>query len=288
MSKSNNHSTKYEIVSCGVDWITATTTGGNPSKEFDALGKSILERDMDMNREVRSSMRLGFIGYESEHFFIGHRGRERMIQASSSRADALATDIIKSASNVSRVDAQVTVFTDNDKPRLALHGYSSLTQSPSPKGRKSRLTLIQSQPEGDALLIGSRRSDYYARLYDKGVESQTAEARTLWRYEVEAKRGRAFALARALLNCDDLKTLCASFVHSWFARKGLEPFYEPKGVGQISLFHIDRRDSDALRWFRSTVSKAIRKAANRYGWPSVLEALELDASLNEGRKEIEK
>lgn len=279
MLSTNGHATKYEIISCGVDWITATTRGKIPSKKFDDIARAIIERDADSGYKIERQSRFGFVGYQAPSFFYGHRGRERMLMASGSRADAVALDIIPHAANVSRLDVQVTVLTDQDRPNLARHGYAHLTSSPNSRGRKTRRTLIQSSPEGDSLLLGSRRSDLYARLYDKGVESKQCEPRTLWRYEVEAKRAKALAFASAINCAQAPKTCCAGLVSSHFSDKGLEPFFTAAAVDQLGLWAVDKPNRDILEWYRSTVSQSIKKAAKRYGWATVLSSLELSDRL---------
>jgi Replication initiation factor len=276
---SNGHSTKYEIISCGIDWITATTRGKAPSKTFDGIATTIMNRDADAGKKIETSTRFGFVGYQSDSFFHGHRGNERLMIASGARAHPIGLDIIPLATNVSRLDLQVTVLTDRDRPNLARHGYAHLNSHPQTRGRESKRTLIESQPEGDSLLIGSRRSDLYARLYDKGAEAKISAPRTLWRYEVEAKRDKAKAFAAVVSAAPSPETVCASVVASHFSRKGLEPFYSTAGLGQLSLWAVERADRDVLEWFRTTVSKSIRRAATRYGWVAVLDSLELSESV---------
>jgi hypothetical protein len=285
MSKSNNHASKYEIVSSGVDWITATQHLTKRKQAFRDIGETLMRADAGEHYRLTPAKRFGFIGYTGDRYFYGTRGKEVLLMVSGSRADMLFSDIVREASNISRVDVQVTVYTGSDRPNLAKHGYAHLVRDASARGRKSSVTLITKQPTGDSLLIGSRRSDCYARLYDKGVESKKAEAKTLWRYEVEFKRRLASRIATHLASDPHTATASARVIHEWYTRKGLEPFYEAVSLSQIALFRIDRTDRDILEWFRSTVSKSILRAAGRYGLPAVLESLKLDASLQEAAKE---
>lgn len=285
MRATNGHATRYEIVSSGVDWITATQHLTKRKQSFREIGEGLLNADNAALYKIVPAKRFGFTGWQGDRYFYGVRGNECMLMVSGSRADMLVSDIVKEASNISRLDVQVTVFTGSDKANLAKHGFAHLARLHHGRGRKSGSTLITKQPTGDSLLIGSRRSDAYARLYDKGVESKKAEAKTLWRYEVEFKRRLANRVANHIVADPHTPTASARVVHEWYTRKGLEPFYEAVSLSQIALFRIDRTDTDILEWFRATVSKSIIKAANRYGLPAVLESLQLDASLHEARKE---
>lgn len=285
MKETNNHASKYEIVSSGIDWITATQALTKRKQSFRDIGETLMRADAAEHFKLVPAKRFGFIGYQGDRYFYGTRGKEALLMVSGSRADMLFCDIVKEASNVSRLDVQVTVYTGSERPNLAKHGFAHIQRAQSARGRKSGVTLITKQPTGDSLFIGSRRSDAYARLYDKGVESKKAEAKTLWRYEVEFKRRLASRLATHLSSDPHTPTASARVVHEWYTRKGLEPFYEAVSLSQIALFRIDRSDRDILEWFRSTVSKSILRAANRYGLPAVLESLQLDASLHEATKE---
>lgn len=266
----------YPIISAGPDWLTATAKHGHQAFLFETLAEEVFDEERSGGGDVSTASVFGYDGQRASGFFYGNREHDAVIILSGRRAPPLLATVAQAATNVSRLDVQVTVACEHDRPHLAIQGYQHLARSPKQRGRRSKLTLTQSLPEGETLNVNSRRSDAFGRVYDKATEAQIGEARSLWRFEVEYKRYRALHHTRALATHTDPATLSKVIVHDWFAKKGLRPNYAyPDGTPSIGEGGIAQEDRNVLRWFEDSVSVTVGRSINRYGLIATLEALGL-------------
>jgi len=106
--------------------------------------------------------------------------------------------------------------------------------------------------------IGKRTSPYYARIYDKTLESRGRYPRGCWRWEIELKR-HASAFELAEYHVDPRRVdLAGALVARHFARWGVET---PASAGpSIRMAKQIRRESDAqraLNWLARQVRPTI-------------------------------
>jgi hypothetical protein len=143
---------------------------------------------------------------------------------------------------------------------------------------------------GGTLYVGSRVSDAFGRLYDKGAQL-TLDPRlkdevipcTLWRAEVEYKQARAreamihFNVHKAP---DDRRHWIADTVLTWFAEHGVAL---PLLPGSRSIVSVASRQSDDVRtikWFYEQVRPALIRLSDKGQLTQALDALGLDPSLS--------
>lgn len=274
----------YTPISAAPDWMTATACGEGHALVFDNIAYEVLKQEERDGREVSAALRFGFEGRRATGFFHGRREHDAIIILSGPRTPTLLQTVARAATNVSRLDVQVTVWTHGEQPNLALQGWHSLARSPTQRGRKGTATLIQTRPQGDTLNVNSRRSDQTGRLYDKATEAKLGPARTLWRYEVEFKRAKANHYASALASRDDHATLVTQVVHEFFTSKGVLPTFSKSNAPSVTLSQLPTPDRDMLQWFESSVSVTVARAIKRHGIARTLEALGL-SFLTPERKE---
>lgn len=275
----------YRIVDSGIDWITATGDAMGNAGALAAVGYQVLKDKRDAGFEVKLASRFSFRGFASDHFFVGDNDHGACVIVSGSECVPLGAKIIRAADNVSRLDLQVTVSTGIERPYLALDHYRMLRALYVQNSTRRNVSIIQNYPVGETLMLGKRTSDCYGRIYDKGVESKTAAARSLWRYEVELKRKPAAQVALQHVFSDRPLSDVSSFVHQWFTARGCAPRWAPEVDRQAGepLFHS--HTSRYLPWFRDSVRHSVRKAITLHGLVPVVEALGLDELLPEGMHE---
>lgn len=263
----------YPIVSAGIDWLTATTTGLDGLIEFRDIGFEMFAVAKEAGDEVMQQTRQGFSGWSCPHFFYGKSAGASMIQVSSGLAHLLTGRVATAASNVSRLDLQVTLDTSRDTPDLCLHGFKTLEHVKQVTGRPGGYSLTQKRPVGDMLTVNQRISDQYGRLYDKASESKVGPPRTMFRYEVEYKRKRAMHVLSSLEFGKQIEPAIAGLVWDWFASRGLEPYY-PYTVGsEASGTIFPRTDTNVLHWFETSVSVTVGRSIRRHGLTATLDAL---------------
>lgn len=242
----------------GVDYLTCTARDVAPSRQFYRIADQWWsehpeEGPLDVDAYFRS-----YRGRQTASLFVGTRADGTLLRASGRAAWDLGIQPAASASNVSRLDLQATVRTSQRTRDLAGYAYRSLRPRALRGGRAHTVTLITTNKGGSTLYLGRRSSDRYARLYDKGVESNCAPPRTLWRYEVELKRDVAYQTAQALAKADSLSREASAMVHHHFLSRGVAPHYRPASAAQVPSLGLHRSNLERrLRWLAISVRPVI-------------------------------
>lgn len=191
---------------------------------------------------------------------------------------------------VSRMDYALTVLFDAPIPPVG--GWEVEEDAMHPY----RITrIVPGDSGGGTLYVGSRGSDVFGRVYDKGAELGTIPERMYWRWEVEYKRDharQAYANWAECVNGDARTAYITSEVTGWFRQHGVP-------VPSVSLGDLDRtmvryqtrlRTSETtIAWLRTQVNPAIRRLGSNGRLGDVLEALGLwDNQLEVSQKELDR
>lgn len=264
-----------EVVDAGVDWITATAQHGSTMWEQEVLASDLLTRAELNGLPIKAEKRLGYTGRTFPGFFAGRREGGSILVASGAFAQDVYRSIANVSDNISRLDVQVTVRTKSDEVHLARHGMAVL-RSGSPNTKRTRnATIIEGKKHGETLTLGKRVSDSYLRIYDKGVESNNAPPRTLWRYEAELKRNCADAWYHRLGRSGIDKTVAQSLVWEAFDQRGLRPVFAPGLISSTLERIYSKEDHDTLAWFEDSLRVTVARMIKRVGHKRVMESLGL-------------
>lgn len=266
---------RFTAIDSGVDWLTCTARGKAARRRFLAQGETILKEDAGRGVEITSARIRDYTGFRSSGLFVGSRRDDDLIVMSGSRAAAQWKDIAPLATNVSRLDLQVTVWTHGEQPALSRWYYQRVRRLPPQRGRPRSFSLIQTHPAGDTLYVGKRQSDCFGRIYDYATAHAKGEARTLWRYEVEFKRHLASRYAHSLSGDGVHPGHVESIVAGWMDTRGIRSTWLSEESLRPAKVFDDETERDVLLWFESSLSKTVAKAIRRHGVAAVLEALHL-------------
>ena len=274
----------HSIVDAGIDWITATQAPGDDAWLFEQQAEAMLAEQREKGGSLSRATLRDYTGWRGESLFVGTRDEDSIIVASADVAARHWKTVAQTARNVSRLDLQVSVWTHGEQPQLARYAYSKLKRLPPKRGRPRSFTLIRTHPYGETLNVGKRQSDAYGRVYDWATAHKAAEAATIWRYEVEFKRAYALGHARALSSNDDPRTEVSHLVHRWFSSRGVEPTWASSGTRLSNGQALKAPATDALAWFRTSLSKTIAKQIKLHGLDAVLDALGLTSMVVSKRR----
>jgi hypothetical protein len=275
----------HDIISAGVDWITATTSKGSSRWDMQEYADNQRRRFMDSAETIKQGYRLGYYGWQAEGFFHGSREGGSIIVASGAQAHNVFPAVAHLADNISRLDLQVTIATPDERPHLGVQAYSTVKSGAPCKRRVKNVTLITSYPQGETCSIGKRSSDQYGRIYDKATESGQGEPRTAWRYEVELKRSPAVSLAARLRGDQMVESSTLGFVHDWYSARGVIPVFTPDVSFCPQKPVVTGTGREVLTWFEESLSITVGKAVRRYGVERVFESLHLTPYLDVKWKE---
>jgi hypothetical protein len=265
----------FPAFNCGVDWITATHSYKGVSNPLEEFGARILKEKFPAAGATTAGKSLGYAGRRAEGIFCGRSPQGVLLQLSGPLCTPLAVEAITLATNVSRIDLQVTVFTEGEQCHLATWTWNQLVRLRSSDASKGKLNLIRGHPDGETLEVNRRCSDQFGRLYDKTAEAKLGAPLLLWRYEVEWKGRRAQWVASRLASGECNPTGVRRLVHVWWTNKGVEPAFDCH-TSQIAFEpFITCPTRDVLTWMRQSLSITVAKAINKHGRQTVLDALGL-------------
>lgn len=265
----------HTAIDAGVDWITCTARGESARGAFKAQGEAILQETTAGGVEVTASRLRDYVGWRVPGAFIGTRRDDDIIVLSSSHAARHWRTVAQPATNVSRLDLQVTVWTHGEQPALSRWYYQRLKRMKPSRGRPRSLSLIQTYPHGDTLYVGKRQSDCFGRCYDYASAHKSAEPRTVWRFETEFKRAMALNHSNALLSNSDDRGVASAVVASWFKSRGVRPTWSSCEFSGLQNVFPSEAQRDVLLWFETSLSKTIARAIKQNGVSAVLDALHL-------------
>lgn len=244
----------------GVDWLTATC---NTRWRLLALRDLAVRMGAKLARagyDVRDARRLGYVGWTVGQLTYGERQDGAMCVLSGAAASEWWGEVVPRASNVTRLDVQVTVGGLDAGAALAERHEREAIAHPATHGRPAAVSLTRQHQAGQTLYLGSRASESYCRCYDKHHESPADYPAGTWRYEVEYKGQAAAVLARGLLDAGASRERIPSVVWERFRRHGVAPLFDPAlpAVSDRHSWPISD-DERRLRWLRDDVARTVRK-----------------------------
>jgi hypothetical protein len=263
------------LESAGVDWLTATAYRSSERKPFYETGMAILEEVALQGNEISAWKSQGYHGRRAGGVAIGVRNDTWIARLSSDDARESWRRLYPLASNVSRLDVQVTFRLNRPDPTFIARQRARALVAPSKGGRKPNITLIQSSLDGDSIYLGKRTSDCYARCYDKGREERTEEAGRVIRQELEYKRDRAKSVAELLYRATSDETISRQLVSTFFKRRGFQTSSAESKL-EVGARGITSSNEAKLAWLRSSVRPSIITLLNSGRLLDTLRALGLD------------
>jgi DNA relaxase NicK len=112
-----------------------------------------------------------------------------MLIATGEAANWIVTESGLEPDNVSRIDVQATLWCSDDPAQVIKQcADKAAANRVGRKGRPYKVRIEGGYGDGDTAYLGSRSSDGFGRVYDKGRESGEAYYEKALRYECEYKR----------------------------------------------------------------------------------------------------
>lgn len=276
------------IVDAGIDYLSMTMRADNPNvQQWRLSANNYLQEIAVHNDELNSTRRLGYEGYSFGGSFVGERERDTFCVFSGERAKRAYTLLYRHDVHVSRIDVQVSyryaVPTANVAQRARDEVKKDNTRLSSARQRNA--TLMEDLRGGGTCYIGTRTSEQFARIYNKEAESQDANYKGVWRFEVQLKNRYAEKVCEQVAtNTYTPEVHAAVFVRQWLRHRGVSTPW--KAVAELLPLPRDNPTLTAsearLRWLRDQVRPAIRQLL-KYGLrDDIIEALGLDDSSKRG------
>jgi len=278
--------------SANVDWVTATRDA-----KLDAAGAAKFTdgvfaylRSFYGNKEARPWAFMDFSGYQLGSACWGNSRERSIVRCYGDAANMAWRQCAAHGSRISRLDIAVTFFPENRGDDLAELCADVVFQNRQNGFIRSdkKISLINGFGSGDTLYLGSRKSQVFARLYDKAAQSCGREKRGTWRAELELKDEKALATARKLLHASSAEAMIAGMVGAHFGQHGVNLRFGSEYATELPHIYKekDERIEKMMSWLEECVRPTCAKAVVALGADAVIAVLGLTGCESPLTKEI--
>lgn len=258
-----------------VDYITATANLSSQIDAFDIIASSEFATAAQYGYKAEAWRFFGYEGFRMGDLAYGERHDGSIIRAWGETADDYWREVALVAGNVTRLDICVDCYYDEAVAEVASLAYGRLQHL---DGQRHR-SYIENSDGGQTCYIGSRSSDRFARIYDKGVQSGIAKKGLVWRYELELKGAMAYIVAKRILEHDYLDQInhLAYQVSEFVVQAGLVPPFPTSETEYITRPRKRKLAGDEkLQWLRQQVRPSVLGLISIGRGQEVLDALGLE------------
>lgn len=262
-----NTGVKSVLVSADVDYLRLTATQSMGIEQLWELAGEVGEELVGAGDQVRDDV--GLLGYRGHqvgrHLYFGQGRDGAMLQASSTAAPRLLAEGGKVEARyfkATRVDLQVTAQQDGAPGRMFFREVAEVSHAAAQHitGRRSRPWQVALRDEfgrGDTVYLGSRVSESFGRIYDKGRESPELFQLGAVRYETELKGSQALRMFNQLCGQADVASFVAGYVDGWYDARGVKLPLDVELVEQLRTIPHYTDAARQLKWLREGVAPAV-------------------------------
>ena len=279
---------QLQLVSVGVDYLTVVGHSTESIDQMREIAFALMEVEIS---EGMFSRPLGFAGYEGFQVgsvYYGERADGCIVRVGGNLAAAHYQRLLKVSDNVTRIDLQSTCRLEGNVSRF-IRGLFTTHKNYSNKFKRApKPSLFIGRDESCTMYSGSRQSDRYGRIYDKGLESGLSQFQNCVRFEVEFKGKRARRLAYSLgQRVIKFSELSAS-VWSFFSNRGVlikfrSVFSNSREILISSLSRARTPDcARVLEWLQRSVRPSVSRLLHGGLLGSVRFALGLSVGTEQG------
>jgi DNA relaxase NicK len=270
------------VKSATVDYITATTGERKANTWLAGFGERLLRQEMAAGNDTSSFWLHSLAGLSCGSVQLATSMDRVMIRLSSHLAAKYWQRVAQRASNISRLDLQTTIHVPGAESKLAARLERRALRYVDQHDSRLTVELRRNNRTGQTLYLGSRTSDSFSRIYDKGKESKLPELKDHWRGELELHRAQAMSAATVLLDSEDTDAQLSVFVQQHLQRRGVTwPALKSDSqlVAQLPISQRVQSSRDRkLMWLRSQVAPTIRKLLVHMDQDELMHVLGFDAS----------
>jgi hypothetical protein len=269
------------VVDAGIDYISTTMQNDNPNVEIWLQAALAYLEDVAIDRQqIEMARRLGYDGWSFGGSFVGRRDRDTIAIFSGERAKLAFDKLYRSDLHVSRLDVQTSYRYSVPTSNVAeiVRNQVSRDNQRISTARQRNAILIEDLRGGATCYVGTRKSEQFARIYNKEAESNDPVYTGVWRFEVQLKNRLASKAAEQFASGTYPRAVHATvFVKQWLRHRGVSTPWK----GEAELLPLPKLDNTPtqveakLDWLRTQVRPALRVLL-KYGLrDAILDALGL-------------
>ena len=245
------------------DWLTLTFREDYVRKYVREDAHELLEASRARGEDGTTWDWMGFSGWSCAGVSWGTRTDCDILRLSGGHAELLFSRFTYHPCNCSRLDIALTFHFAHQVKRVASTNYHQLDIRVEPTAQRSN-SLIVNTKGGETLYIGSRSSDQFGRVYDKGAEEGANDIAQRWRFEVEFKSERALAVLHKLTATKDRSSMYIALVSSFFKQRGVDFPTLTRDMDITVPLPVELKSDDrALSWLAKQVKPTIQRLMGR-------------------------
>ena len=263
------------IIEAGIDWLTCTCTEPAQRRDMQALAATLLHDEREQGNNIEPWNCLGFVGLHAGGIGFGDIDEMSLMRLSGPTAYRHWRSACQLATNVSRLDVQVTVRSAIEPQERVMQHHAQAIDHVAKLKRKPAVDLRLSNVRPPTLYLNQRQSTRFGRVYDKGGESKLDHYLGCVRYECQFNGKSGLYASRFVAAETSEHTAAEQMITGFFSERGLDLGWAR--VEPHSLVN-PRRRSDASRrlaWLRNQVAPCVKDLIERNMLSETFEALGL-------------
>lgn len=244
----------------GIDWITVRTDGNPKSQEAYERARSLQSAAQLAGDRLRDWGTHGYVGKSTRHCRWGVQGERVLVELSGHLAADHWRSFVPLSDTINRLDTKVDLRFPEPVADLAVQAYDAPGVPLAPNLPAIAKALYTGSAGGQTCYVGAMGGRRLGRLYDKSAESPRDTPPGVWRYELQERRPYSDVAGRSLHSRDNVSRSIAAYVHRFYARHGVEPWFTADGSDLPSVPRRRATDMSAWkRWVRSQVLPGVRR-----------------------------
>ena len=271
-----------KLVYTGVDYARYTATDHRPFENWNAMLQSEYLAEDLAGKRIHNRWLLGYFGRVLEHAFLGKNESGCMVQLSGGYAWQNWYEAGNYSERCTRMDLQVTWPVEEPPGEYIREMYQLAVLHKTSNGRKPEPQITDTPRGAKMLTIGSRQSEVYGRMYDKGRESGEPSYASCVRWEIEVKGEQAKDLNAHMREHKDEPFTTRAIVHQFWEARGMKPFWDTyEGVEGTPPKKRTKTDETKLTWLATQVNSVVCALVERGKREQVVRAIFKEALTDE-------
>jgi Replication initiation factor len=270
------------LLSIGVDWLTVTQIHGPEADLIRATALGLADVELHAGMYGRPWRANGYEGFTVGHLDYGERDSDVICRIHGPIAHAHWRRLFELGRNVSRIDLEVTVRTNEDPAFIVRRHLREFQRHKKKLKRGPQVEYKVSDNGGMTVYSGSPASARRLRIYDKQRESEQKQFEGGVRYEAQFNGKKGLWAASAIHAIDAPARRIASMVFGFAAERGgkvrslLESFCCGADVSTPQPWPAETSDADrTLQWLSKSVAPSVQRVVQLKGMVAVLQSLGL-------------
>lgn len=187
-----------------------------------------------------------------------------MLRTSGPVSSASWRTVTRGSGHATRIDLQTSILYECDASSIARSALPEFRPHHQSRCRQRKCSKTSASDGSFIGTVGSRQSERYLRVYDKGREQRSHPPGRLWRIEGEFKARAATTVLSLLAASESVQSCCSSVLSSLVTSRGGQwPLCTATPVRPEGMYAGRSRAAiDPIEWIRTQVVPSLQRIAS--------------------------